>query len=97
MSLYAAEMLHGLDRTSSPSPRHPKPRFQVRYQDGKRQRSAGIYRTPEAAERARRRVEGGPAPGFEQVPLEPVGARNSVVDAELQVLLRSHPPAMIGA
>jgi hypothetical protein len=29
------------------SPRHPKPRFQVRYQDGKRQRSAGIFHTAE--------------------------------------------------
>jgi hypothetical protein len=29
-----------------PSPRHPKPRWQVRYQDGRRQRLAGIYNTP---------------------------------------------------
>jgi hypothetical protein len=26
-----------------PSPRHPYERYQVRYQDGKRQRSAGIF------------------------------------------------------
>ncbi len=32
-----------------PSPRHPKPRWQVCYQDGKRQRSAGIYPTLKAA------------------------------------------------
>jgi hypothetical protein len=45
----------------------------------------------------RRAVEvvlGRAEPGQDAV--EPVGARNSVVGAELQVRLRSHPPAMIG-
>lgn len=31
------------------SPRRPKPRWQVRYQEGKRERSARIFQTPEAA------------------------------------------------
>lgn len=31
-----------------PSPRHPKPRWQVRYQDGSHERSAGIYNGPKA-------------------------------------------------
>jgi hypothetical protein len=42
-----------------PSPRHPKPRRQVRYQDGRRQRSAGIFTSPKAAETVRRRIEQG--------------------------------------
>jgi hypothetical protein len=42
-----------------PSPRHPKPRWQVRYQDGRRQRSAGIFTSPKAAETVRRRIEQG--------------------------------------
>src|SRR6266542_3206800 len=40
-----------------PSPRHPKPRWQVRYRDGTRERSAGIYTSPKAAETVRKRVE----------------------------------------
>jgi hypothetical protein len=38
-------MVHGLDRGCPTIPRHPYERYQVRYQDGKRQRSAGIYPT----------------------------------------------------
>jgi|SRR6266487_958851 len=45
-----------------PSPRHPKRRWQVRYQDGSHQRSAGTYLTREAAEKARKRVERGLPP-----------------------------------
>jgi hypothetical protein len=37
-----------------PSPRHPYERYQVRYQDGKRQRSAGIFPTKRRAEAERR-------------------------------------------
>lgn len=55
-----------------PSPRHPKPRWQVRYQDGKGQRSAGIYHTPKAAEAVRRRIERGLSPPFEDVTAAPV-------------------------
>ena len=40
-----------------PSPRHPHERYQVRYQDGKRQRSAGIYPTLRRAEAERRAIE----------------------------------------
>jgi integrase len=53
-----------------PTPRHPKPRWQVRYQDGRRQRSAGIYNTPGAAEAARKRVDRGLPPTLEVVPTE---------------------------
>jgi integrase len=42
-----------------PSPRHPKPRWQVRYQEGRRQRSAGIYNNPKAAEAVRKRIDRG--------------------------------------
>jgi integrase len=42
-----------------PSPRHPYERYQVRYQDGKRQRSAGIYPTRRRAEAERRAIERG--------------------------------------
>jgi hypothetical protein len=39
-----------------PSPRHPKPRWQVRYQDGRRERSAGIYMIPCCRNSSRRSV-----------------------------------------
>src|SRR6266545_865884 len=42
-----------------PSPRHPRRRWQVRYQDGNRERSAGIYPTEPAARAVKRRVERG--------------------------------------
>jgi hypothetical protein len=42
-----------------PSPRHPHMRWQVRYQDGKRERSAGIYSTEPAARAVKRRIERG--------------------------------------
>jgi hypothetical protein len=37
-----------------PSPRHPYERYQVRYQDGTHQRSAGIFPTLRRAEAERR-------------------------------------------
>jgi hypothetical protein len=40
-----------------PSPRHPHERYQVRYQDGSHQRSAGIFRTLRRAEAERRAIE----------------------------------------
>ena len=52
-----------------PSPRHPKPRWQVRYQDGRRQRSAGIYTSPKAAETVRRRIEQG-LPAMVETPVD---------------------------
>ncbi len=42
-----------------PSPRHPYERYQVRYQEGKRQRSAGIFPTKRRAEAERRAIERG--------------------------------------
>ena len=42
-----------------PSPRHPYERYQVRYQDGRRQRSAGIFPTKRRAEAERRAIERG--------------------------------------
>ena len=42
-----------------PSPRHPYERYQVRYQDGKRQRSAGIFRTKPRALAEQRAIERG--------------------------------------
>lgn len=53
-----------------PSPQHPKPRWQVRYQDGRRQRSAGIYNTPRAAEAVRKRIERGLSPTLDVVPTD---------------------------
>jgi integrase len=40
-----------------PSPRHPHERYQVRYQDGRRQRSAGIFPTMRRAEAEQRALE----------------------------------------
>ncbi len=45
-----------------PSPRHPKTRWQVRYQDGNRERSAGIYPSPKAAKAVKRQIEQGILP-----------------------------------
>jgi integrase len=42
-----------------PSPRHPYERYQVRYQDGKRQRSAGIFPTKRRALAEKRAIERG--------------------------------------
>jgi integrase len=42
-----------------PSPRHAKTRWQVRYQDGNRERSAGIHPTEPAAQAVKRRIERG--------------------------------------
>ncbi len=57
MSSYTAEMIHGLDRADSPIPSPPKPRWQVRYQDGSRERSAGIFNSPKAADTVRKRID----------------------------------------
>jgi hypothetical protein len=48
-----------------PSARHPHERYQVRYQDGPHQRSAGIFATLRLAEAERRTLEravGSPSP-----------------------------------
>jgi hypothetical protein len=42
-----------------PSARHPYQRYQVRYQDGKRQRSAGIFPTRSLALAEKRAIERG--------------------------------------
>jgi hypothetical protein len=42
-----------------PSPRHPHERYQVCYQEGKRQRSAGIFLTKRRAEAEQRAIERG--------------------------------------
>jgi hypothetical protein len=42
---------------SHPPPRHPHERYQVRYQDGPHQRSAGIYPTLRRAEAERRALK----------------------------------------
>jgi integrase len=53
-----------------PSPRHPKPRWQVRYQDGTHERSAGIHQTPKAAEATRKRLDRGLPPTLESFPTD---------------------------
>jgi hypothetical protein len=58
-----------------PSPRHPKPRWQLRYQDGTRDRSAGIYQTPKVAEIVRKRIKRGLPLTLEVVPTEVTLAR----------------------
>jgi hypothetical protein len=42
-----------------PSPRYPYERYQVGYQDGKRQRSAGIFPTMRRALASKRAIERG--------------------------------------
>jgi hypothetical protein len=42
-----------------PSPRHPHERYQVRYQDGKHQRSAGIFPTERRALAEKRAIDRG--------------------------------------
>jgi hypothetical protein len=63
-------MVHGLDRSDSSLASPPKPRWQVRYQDGQRQRSAGIYNTPRAAEAVRKQIERGLPPTLELLPTD---------------------------
>jgi hypothetical protein len=57
-----------------PSSRHPHERYQVRYQDGRHQRSAGIFPTMRRAEAERRVIE---RAGREQLtrPTEPDQAK----------------------
>jgi integrase len=52
-------MVHGLDRGCPAVPRHPHERYQVCYQEGKRQRSAGIFLTKRRAEAGQRALERG--------------------------------------
>jgi hypothetical protein len=61
------------------SPRHPKPRWQVRYRDGHRERSAGIYQTARAAEAIRKRIERALPPTLEAVPTEVDAARTQTL------------------
>jgi hypothetical protein len=42
-----------------PSPRHPRPRWQVRYRQGSTQRSAGIYNTNTKAQAVKRELDAG--------------------------------------
>src|SRR5262245_47702120 len=50
-----------------PSPRHPKPRWQIRYRDNTgRGRSAGTYSSPTAAETVRKRIDRGLPPTLEE-------------------------------
>ena len=53
-----------------PSPRHPKPRWQVRHRVGSHERSPGICKTSKAAEATRRRVERGLPPALEIAPID---------------------------
>jgi hypothetical protein len=52
-------MVHGLDRGCPAIPRHPHERYQVCYQEGKRQRSAGIFPTRRRALAEKRAIERG--------------------------------------
>ncbi len=61
-----------------PSPRHPKPRWQVRYQDGRRERSAGIYNSPKAAEAVRKRTDRGLPLALVEVSTDSVDAAKSL-------------------
>jgi integrase len=62
-----------------PSPRHPHERYQVRYQDGPRQRSAGIFPTLRRAEAERRVIErAGHQPLPHPTEPDPVKARTLV-------------------
>jgi integrase len=70
MSLYTRSWHVAWIAQVPPSPRQPKPRWQVRYQDGRRQRSAGIYHTPKAAEAVRKRIERGLPPTLEVLPTD---------------------------
>jgi integrase len=60
-----------------PSPHHPKPRWQVRYQDGRRERSAGIYTSPKAAEAVRKRTDRGLPLALVEVSTDGVDAAKS--------------------
>jgi integrase len=58
-----------------PSPRHPKPRWQIRYRDDTgHERSAGIFTTPKSAETVRKRIDRGLPPTLEEVPTDAVDA-----------------------
>src|SRR6266545_5860580 len=62
-------------RDLSPTPRHPRQRWQVRYRDeAGRERSAGIYSTRQAAKAVKRRVERGDLD--QDLPVVPEGAVN---------------------
>jgi hypothetical protein len=56
-------------RYVAPSARHPRDRWQVRYRDASgKERSAGIYHSPKAAEAIRKRIDRGLPPTLEVVP-----------------------------
>ena len=57
-----------------PSPRHPKPRWQVRYRDGNRERSAGIFNTPKAAAALRKRIDRGLPSTLDEQAVGPIDA-----------------------
>jgi hypothetical protein len=60
-------------RYIAPSARHPRERWQVRYRDPSgKERSAGIYKTPRAAEAARKRIERGLPPTLEVLPTDDI-------------------------
>jgi integrase len=74
MSSYAAEKYMAWIVEVSPSVRHPKPRWQVRYRDvAGRERSGGIYNNPKAAETIRKRIDRGLPPTLEDESPDPVG------------------------
>jgi hypothetical protein len=52
-------MVHGLDRGCPAIPRHPHERYQMCYQEGKRQRSAGIFPPRRRALAKKRAIERG--------------------------------------
>jgi hypothetical protein len=55
-------------RYVAPSARHPRERWQVRYRDQSgKERSAGIYRSPKAAEAVRKRIDRGLPPTLDVV------------------------------
>jgi hypothetical protein len=55
-----------------PSPRHPYERYQVRFQDGNHQRSAGIFPTERRALAEKRAIERGDR---QQLPSQPTSTR----------------------
>jgi integrase len=62
-------------RYIAPSARHPRERWQVRYRDPSgKEGSAGIYKTPRAAEAARKRIERGLPPTLEVLPTDDIDA-----------------------
>jgi len=66
---------------------HPPPsqaRWQVRYRDGRRERSAGIYQTPKAAEAIRKRIERGLPPTLQAFPTDVDAAKTQTLLATMR-------------